>query len=92
MLPRSIESLKGIRKWIKEFAGLPTYIGFFLLVNKYAIDNFLLVAVGALSVIFIYHYFYEYLFPQFDTTGRKNRLALFIVTQAIFWFCIIVFL
>jgi len=90
-LPAGKEHQMQTRNFIKSVSGIPTYIGYFLLINKYTINNFFIVMMLALCVMLFYHYLYGYLFPKSGIIGKKNRLALFIVIQAMFWFCIIVF-
>ena len=90
-LPVGIENLTRTRNWIKEIAGMPTYIGSALVTIKYTNNNFLIGTAVFLCFIVIYYYVYEYLFPKFDTKGKKKKLALFVVIQIIFWGSILVF-
>ena len=87
--PHGVENLTRTRKLIKEVVGLPTYIGSCLVTIKYTNNSFIIGTIMYLCFIAIYYYVYKYFFPKFDTTGKKNRLALFVVIQTIFWFCII---
>ena len=88
-LPDGIENLTRTRNLIKEIVGIPTYVGAYLVTIKYVNNNFLIGTIVYLCFIAIYYYVYMYFFPKFDTMGKKNRLALFVVIQTIFWFCII---
>ena len=89
--PIGIENLTSGRNLIKEIAGIPSYVGSALVTIKYTNDSYLIGTIVFLCFIRIYYYLFEYLFPKFDTAGKKNKLALFVAIQTIFWFCIIVF-
>ena len=79
------EDLTPARKWIKELAGTPTYIGSALLAVQYTGGSFAIGTLVFLCFLMIYHFIYQHLFPRFDTTGKKGRLALFVVAQTAFW-------
>ncbi|MDH4275326.1 MAG: hypothetical protein OEW08_09835 [Gammaproteobacteria bacterium] len=91
-LPHGIENLTGIRKWIKEIACTPTYLGSALIAIKYTGDNFLISTLVFLCFLMISHHLYEYLFLNFDTSGKKKKLFFFVFAQIFFWVLIILLL
>ena len=88
--PVGIKNLTPARNLIKEFAGIPTYIGSALLAIKYTNNNLLIGTLVFLCCSAIYYYIYQYVFPKFDTNGKKLRLIIFMLIQTVFWVAVIV--
>jgi hypothetical protein len=79
-----LSSFSGRRKWVSEVAGLPTYLGAAAL-TIYTSMNFLVASLVFLCFVMIYHYVYEFLFPDFEYRGRFLRLSVFFLVQLLVW-------
>lgn len=81
----SLKSLSGKKKWIKEIAGIPTYLGASLLGLRYLESNVLVSVSVFVCFLMIYHFIYSFVFPGFDTGGRGRKLITFVVAQFAVW-------
>ena len=79
-----LKHFRGIRKWVSELAGLPTYLGAALLIHS-TVRSFLVGTIIFLCVVMAYHVIYSYLFPEFEFRSRGTRLAGFVLAQLTLW-------
>lgn len=84
-----LRDLRGRRKWIKELIGIPTYVGAALLGLRFVGASIFIGIAVFLCFLMIYHLIYSFVFPGFNTTGRKQKVVLFIVIQCAMWYLVI---
>jgi hypothetical protein len=86
----ALENVRGANKWRKELAGTPTYVAAAMLSWHYAESTVLGSFLVFVCFMVIYHYVYEFLFPEFDSRKNRLRLMIFFAAQLAFW--VVVFL
>lgn len=81
----SIKRISRVNEWRKEITGLPTYLAGGLLSLTFSGSSI----VGSLLIficfVVIYHFVYEFMFPEFEASGSTVKLATFFMAQVAFW-------